>query len=97
VNPGDKVFKGQLLLTVMRYRFPPETDISQMPYIPGTENAKWDIFAAKIDRSGVTVDVLEVVDTAPFDKSRKEDNEILNQKPLRFGSRTNVTLAGNWE
>ncbi len=97
LQPGDRVLKGQPILTIMRYRFDPNTDISQMRYVPETESKQFSMFAAKIDKGGVTVDVVEVVDTAPKNPARKEGNEILNQKPLRFGSQTNVTLSGNWE
>jgi len=33
----------------------------------------------------------------PFDPDRKEANEANINKPLRFGSRTSITTAGNWE
>ncbi len=72
-------------------------DFSQLKYIPETDNAEFEIFAAEIQKSGVNVDVIEVRDTAPADPSRKEDNDGRNRKPLRFGSRTDVTTSGNWE
>ena len=62
-----------------------------------TEMAEFEIFAAEIEKSGVTVDVIEVRDTAPADPKRTEDNDGRNRKPLRFGSRTDVTTNGNWE
>ena len=43
------------------------------------------------------IDVIEVRDTDPVDPTRKEDNDGRNRKPLRFGSRTDVTTSGNWE
>ena len=43
------------------------------------------------------VDVVEVRDVAPVNPNRNEENEAKNRKPLRFGSRTDVTTAGNWE
>lgn len=64
--------------------------------IPGS-GAKFEIFADEIQKGGVTVDVIEVRDTQPANPARKEDNEARNQQPLRFGSRTDVTTAGNWE
>jgi len=72
-------------------------DFSQLKYIPETENAEFEIFAAEIQKSGVNVDVIEVRDTQPADPKRKEDNDGRNRKPLRFGSRTDVTTNGNWE
>ena len=72
-------------------------DFSQLKYIPETENAEFEIFVAEIEKSGVNVDVIEVRDTQPADPKRKEDNDGRNRKPLRFGSRTDVTTNGNWE
>ncbi len=75
----------------------PSFDLATLPLIPGTEGKKFDMWADKIDKSGVMVDVVEVRDIAPVDPARKESNEITNRKPLRFGSRTNITTSGNWE
>jgi hypothetical protein len=69
------------------------TDISRLAYIPGTEK-KFDIFADKINRSGVWIDVFEVKDVSPVNPERRKNN---NEKALRVGSRTDVTIAGNWE
>ena len=75
----------------------PGFDLAALPLIPGTEGKRFDIWADKIDKAGVMVDVVEVRDIAPVDPARKESNEITNRKPLRFGSRTNITTSGNWE
>jgi len=75
----------------------PNLELSRLKYIPETENKIFDIFADEIVKGGVTVDVVEVRDTAPVNSNRKESNEARNKKPLRFGSRTEVTTAGNWE
>ena len=74
----------------------PGFDAKTLPFVPDSDK-KFMIWADKIEKSGVMIDVIEVVDPAPVDPSRKEDNEIKNRKPLRFGSRTDVTTAGNWE
>lgn len=73
----------------------PELIIEELPLIPESDK-KFEIFADKITKSGVTVDVIEVRDIDPIDKTRKEDSEIKNRKPLRFGSRTEITTSGNW-
>lgn len=75
----------------------PGFDLASLPLIPGTEGKRFDLWADKIDKAGVMVDVVEVRDIAPVDPARKESNEITNRKPLRFGSRTNITTSGNWE
>ena len=61
------------------------------------ENVKFEIWASKIEKGGVEVDVVEVRNPKPFDPNRKESNEANINKPLRFGSRTSITTAGNWE
>ena len=73
----------------------PDLIIEELPLIPESDK-KFEIFADKITKSGVTVDVIEVRDIDPIDKTRKEDSEIKNRKPLRFGSRTEITTSGNW-
>ena len=75
----------------------PKFDLNTLAYVPGAENKKFDMRADKIDKSGVRVDVVKVRNTVPVDPGRREDNEANTKKPLRFGSRTSVTTAGNWE
>lgn len=72
--------------------FDPRT-LPELPHAPGKF---FSLYAKDSVRSGVSVDYIEVVDTYPFDKTRTEDNEIDNRRPLRFGSRTDITTAGNW-
>ena len=76
--------------------FSSDFQANRLPYVPDSDN-QFKIWADKINKSGVMVDVIEVIDPAPVDPTRHEDNEIKNRKPLRFGSRTDVTTAGNWE
>lgn len=71
-------------------------DANALPFVPNSEK-KFLLWADKINKSGVMVDVIEVVDPDPVDPTRKESSEIPNRKPLRFGSRTAVSTAGNWE
>ncbi|UXP31298.1 hypothetical protein N6H18_13165 [Reichenbachiella agarivorans] len=70
-------------------------DLSKVP--GSTKNAEFGMWADEIDKSGVKIDVVEVWDTDPVNPMRNEKNESRTKKPLRFGSRTNVTTAGNWE
>lgn len=74
----------------------PNFSLSTLPIIPGTD-AKFEMWASKINKGGVMVDVVEVRDTKPVDPRRKESNEANIKKPLRFGSKTSITTAGNWE
>ena len=70
---------------------------SNLINVPGYENVQFEIWASKIEKGGVEVDVVEVRNPKPFDPDRKEENEANINKPLRFGSRTSITTAGNWE
>ena len=76
--------------------FGSDFDARTLPNVPDSDK-QFKIWADKINKSGVMVDVIEVVDPDPVDPTRKESNEIPNRKPLRFGSRTQVTTGGNWE
>ena len=93
VKVGDRVNKGDLIAEMVKYKYPRTIDINRLPYIPGSNN-KFEIFADKINRSGVWIDVFEVKDTKPVNPERRQNN---NEKALRVGSRTDVTIAGNWE
>ena len=84
----DSIFSAQ------RY---PNFDLNALAYTPSGDNQKFGMWADKIDKSGVSVDVLEVWNPAPVDPARKESNDSRTKKPLRFGSRTSVTTNGNWE
>ncbi len=75
--------------------FASDFDPQTLPLVPESDE-KFALWADKINKSGVMVDVIEV-DPKPTDPSRSEDSEMRNRKPLRFGSRTEVTTAGNWE
>ena len=75
----------------------PDFKASNLIFVPGHENVKFEIWASKIEKGGVEVDVVEVRNPKPFDPNRKESNEANINKPLRFGSRTSITTAGNWE
>lgn len=75
----------------------PNFNLSTLMFIPGSDGKKFAMWADKIEKSGVMVDVVEVRSVAPVNPARKESNDANTKKPLRFGSRTQVTTAGNWE
>jgi biotin carboxyl carrier protein len=97
VNAGDEIKKGQPLISLSEYVFNPSTDISKIGNVPGQEGLKFEIFAGKVDRSGLKVQVIEVKDPKPINPLRSENNDAKNRKPLRFGSRIDVSTSGNWE
>ncbi|MEQ9307331.1 MAG: hypothetical protein RJQ14_25685 [Marinoscillum sp.] len=76
----------------------PRFNLASLPYVPGVEPAtKFEIWADKIDKSGVKVNAIEVKNPSPINPNRDEESEYTTKKPLRFGSKTSVTTAGNWE
>ena len=76
----------------------PRFNLSTLPYVPGVEPpTKFDIWADKIEKSGVSVNAIEVKNPKPINPIRDEESEYNTRKPLRFGSKTSVTTAGNWE
>lgn len=76
----------------------PNFDPAKMPFVPNmSQKEKFDIFTDRIDRGGVMVDVIEVVDRHPMDKTRSDEQQSRVRWFLRFGSRTEPRLNGNWE
>ncbi|MDW3193095.1 MAG: hypothetical protein R8G66_12055 [Cytophagales bacterium] len=76
----------------------PNFNLAALPYVPGIDPpVKFVAWADKITKAGVLVDVLEVFNPQPVNPARDEESEYNTRKPLRFGSRTSVTTAGNWE
>lgn len=67
--------------------------LDRLPYKPGSDE-KFLIFADKVIKGGVQVDVFEVKDPSPINPKRKADD---NERALRIGSKSEVTTAGNWE
>lgn len=72
-------------------------NLNSMKFVPGYENVIFEMWAGQIEKGGVSVNVVEVRNPKPVDPDRKESNEANINKPLRFGSRTSITTAGNWE
>lgn len=97
ITVGDEVVKGDLLMVLIETKFDSKIDLDRLAYVPGYENEKFEIYTATVDKGGVSVNVIEVKNPKPFDPARSEDNEAKNRKPLRFGSKTDVTTSGNWE
>lgn len=97
INVGDVLKKGQSLLSISEYIFDPNTNLSTLGDLPGQTGAKFEIFAGRVDKSGLKVHVIEVKDPKPVNPNRKESNDAKNRKPLHFGSRFDVSTSGNWE
>lgn len=85
------------VVTVKDSLLNPGYNLAKLPELPHAEGKYFSLYAKDSIRNGVAVDYIEVVDTYPFDKTRSEDQEIESRRPLRFGSRTDITTAGNWQ
>jgi len=97
IMTGTEITKGDLLMSLLEYKFNPDVNLDKLPFVPGYDDVKFEIYAAEIDKNGVLADVIEVKNPQPFDPARNENNDAKNRKPLRFGSKTEVTTSGNWE
>jgi hypothetical protein len=78
----------------------PNFNPDRLPFVPGydpAENKKFELFADKILKGRLLVDVIEVVDPYPMDKTRSDKHPSPVRWRLRFGSRTETTTSGNWE
>ena len=76
----------------------PNFNLAELPYVPGiTPKIKFLIWADEIKKANLLVSSVEVWNPSPINPNRDEESEINIKKPLRFGSRTNITTAGNWE
>jgi hypothetical protein len=94
----DTLGKVPVIDSIFTLKKWPKFNLATLNLIPGVEPpTKFDIWADRIEKSGVKVNVVEVVNSKPFDKTRDPESEIPSRRPLRFGSRTSVTTAGNWE
>ena len=89
---GFKMVRDSLFKSKNYPNFDPWT-LPELPHAPGKY---FSLYARDSIRSGVSVDYVEVVDMFPYDRTRSEDNDIPNRRLLRFGSRTEITTAGNW-
>ncbi len=90
VKEGQQVAANDALAKLSYKRI---TDISKLEFIPESKNnAKFELFASKVSKGNVVVNVFEAKDTQPVNPVRRKTNN-----PLRVGSRTEVSVTGNWE
>lgn len=86
VNVRDSLFHEQ------KY---PNLDPENLPYIPGSDGKKFDLYAGTITKgTGAKVNVVEVKDTHVINPARRKESSL---GPLRIGSRREATTQGNWE
>lgn len=93
VDTLDRVAVTDSLFSISTYRkF--ENDLQNLSKVPVTGET-FLLSADKIKKGNVDVDVFLAEDPAPVNPARRGDDSILG--PLRVGSLTEVTIAGNWE
>lgn len=92
IKEGQQVKANQGLANLAYKRI---GDINNLPLIPDSKsNAHFELFASKVPKGNVFVNVFEARDTQPVNPMRKQNK---NENALRVGSRTQVSVAGNWE
>lgn len=92
IKEGQQVDANQGLAKLSYKRI---VDINNLVYIPESKtNALFDLFASTVTKGNVSVDVFEAKDTEPVNPMRRKNK---NENALRVGSRTEVSVAGNWE
>ena len=70
-------------------------NLQNLPYLPESDGQKkFELFASKVTKGNVKVDVFEAKDTSPVNPKRRRNK---NEKALKVGSRTEVSVSGNWE
>jgi hypothetical protein len=89
---------------VRDYIFPadkfPNFKPERLPFVPGYQDASktFSLSAGKIEqKGGIKLDVIEVFDPYPFDKTRSDKSSNRKRRLLRFGSMEEVSTTGNWE
>lgn len=92
VKEGQEVKANQVLAKLAYKRI---GNLDNLPYLPEAKNnAKFNLFAGKVAKGNVVVNVFEAKDTKPVNPLRRKNK---NENALRVGSRTEVSVAGNWE
>ena len=92
VKEGEQVDATQSLARLSYRRI---GNIQNLAYLPESKNnATFELFAGKVTKGNVVVDVFEAKDTRPVNPLRRKNK---NENALRVGSRTEVSVAGNWE
>ncbi len=89
---GDNI--DDIETPVVLINYPRIDDIKNLPYLPGDNSKKFELFAGKIVRGNLVVSVFEAKDTNPVNPARRKKGE---ENPLKVGSRTDVSTSGNWE
>jgi hypothetical protein len=93
----DTIGKEPVLQKIFPADKYPGFNPDELPYVPGTDKKQFEIFADKVERGKVMVDVIEVVDPFPINKNRTRDNVNRTLQFLHFGSKTEPRINGNWE
>ncbi|NJN25647.1 MAG: hypothetical protein HC819_06650 [Cyclobacteriaceae bacterium] len=90
VKEGEQVAAKE---SIAKLSFKRIANISTLPILPDSEK-QFSLFAGKVTKGNVVVDVFEAKDTDPINPMRRRNK---NENALRVGSKTEVSVAGNWE
>jgi hypothetical protein len=91
VREGQQVGANEALAQLSFKRI---NNIENIRYVPESKNnGQFELFAGKVTKGNVVVDVFEAKDTQPVNPLRRKNK---NENALRVGSRTEVSVAGNW-
>lgn len=94
----DTLGKVKVLDSILTKKQHPRFVLEELAYVPGVEpRTKFDLWAGKTNKAGIDVNVIEVRNPKPINPARSLENPYEKDRPLGFGSRENVTTAGNWE
>jgi hypothetical protein len=92
VKEGQQVAAKETIAKLSYHRI---ANVATLPLLPESKNnGKFDLYAGKVTKGNVIVDVFEAKDTQPVNPLRRKNK---NENALRVGSRTEVSVAGNWE
>ena len=75
----------------------PRFDLERFAYVPVLKNTKFEIWVDKKEKSGVTVNLIEVRNPKPINPARSLTSDLKTRRSLHFGSQSSVTTTGNWE
>ena len=113
VRPPEELYKGDSIRfefdtlgssPVVEKLFPADDkrnagfDPSRIKYLPNRDgNKEFILKTDKVEKSGFIISTIEVINPYPVNPQRKETNENPRMRYLRFGSLSEVSVAGNWE
>ena len=86
LHPAMNITFNDEYMSTRDAKFP--LDVATLKYVPFSDNVEFSVEAGEITRSsGAKVQVFEIIDSAPFDKT----------DVMKVGSMVDPTTSGNWK